>query len=179
MPEKRRRRTPSSVPTIRIGIDPAVQVCSVLHSLPWVAADSVIEVAIGRDFQPAAAARPFLRAALENRNQELSAWQCSKFNADSSAQRLLLPVPPRVFPFHKVLEAIDQLSPVRIRHGESVIRGLPVAMRRAQGHALALSAQLTRQRGAFHSAGSPRQLESGCSSGSSWSTFDLHVKDCS
>jgi hypothetical protein len=72
------------VPTIRIGVDAAAQVCSVLYSLPWVVEDSVIAAAIGRNFQPAAAAaEPFLRAALENRNKELPAWQCLPGSAES------------------------------------------------------------------------------------------------
>jgi hypothetical protein len=111
-----------------------VQVGGVLHSFPWVVADSLTEVAVGRDFQhAAAAAEPLGRQALENRHKELPAWQCSKFDADSSAQRSLLPVRPRVFPFHIVLEVIHQLSLGRITHGVIIIRGLPVeGMRKSE-----------------------------------------------
>src|ERR1700675_1355430 len=56
-----------------------------------------------------------------------SAW-CSWLHADGPSQRSFLPMWPRLFPFHVVLKAIQQLSPRRIAHGTKTGDGLPIAM---------------------------------------------------
>src|SRR5260370_29320717 len=61
-----------------------------------------------------------------------SAWR-SWLHADGPSQRSFLPMWPRVFPFHIVLEAIHQLSPRRLARGTKISDGLPVAVIDASG----------------------------------------------